>query len=660
MIITTRTERASLLPLGREIFTFNLPPFDLCESSAHLRSVFSNAIHEQCEEFHLLTNGNPRLQAYLLSEAESIEHVLIRGNPPGQTIEGLFKEYILSRNMSAVNASLMILEEIDNCFINNPTSAREMTEVYLSCSQFGGRVDGSLRKAYFKKALSNTKGQDYESYRKLYLYKALSEKICGSGEDNPELAYNIIRLSEDFCRKQGDTKNFPYEEAIGAAALLSPQCIWGTLCRLDDRDNYDGFSLMDTVPIVLNTLFESEKLSVEDATALTGLLLPDGSSQYNRLADAILSKIAAYKPSVQKPILEILIHDVLYNIPMDEKGYRSLLISRFLETNVISPDLNTKKIHALSNFLQIVSKDIPCYHQTKTEVVGNIDVKQLLADQKIVSRQDIKDCLEALKAPERSRFIRAWLEDQQPDQYVTSLALVLDIIGENYSSSSSEATIETIATFVDSISGWPEVNCWRNNPVTQEHYLRLFANNFLYLYSGYENICNAVLHIFPANYQVQALAFSNYVANHPNLYDEQLVKAICRICRALSIEDATAFLQWATEIEMTHIHPTSGDSKTYAAIAGNSQDSIDGKCCFIWRLLGHKNKNIRCKATHVLLRASVLGNLDMVRNISKLYDIEALPIWYLSTSVTLFLCYPIIPAPFESSYSVWLRYAGSP
>lgn len=96
LIITTRTERTSLLPQGREVRTFDLPSFELCESSAHLRSVFSNAIYEQCEKFHLMTNGNPRLQAYLLSKAESIEHVLIRGNPTGQTIEDLFKEYIHS------------------------------------------------------------------------------------------------------------------------------------------------------------------------------------------------------------------------------------------------------------------------------------------------------------------------------------------------------------------------------------------------------------------------------------------------------------------------------------------------------------------------------------------------------------------------------------
>ncbi len=549
----------------------------------------------------------------------------------------------LSRNTLAANASLLILEEIDNCFKNHPTSAREMTEVYLSCSQIGRRIHADLGKVYFIKALSNTKGQDYESYRKLYLYKTLSEKICGSGEDNPKLAYNIIRLSEDFCRKQGDTKNFPYEEAIGSAALLSPQSIWGTLCRLDDRDNYDGFSLMDTVPIVLNTLFEAEKLSAEDTTALTGLLLPDCSSQYNELADAILSKIISRKPSEQKSVLEILIHDVLYNIPMDEKEYRSLQISRYLKTNVISPKLNTKKINAMSNFLQSVSKDIPCYRQAKTEVVSNIDVKQFMVEHDIVSRQNMKDCLGTLMEPERNSLIRAWLESQPPDQYVSSLELVLDVIGEDYSYSSSGATLETIAAFVDSVSGWPEVDRWRNNPATQGHYLQLLAKYFLYLYRGYEGICNTVLHIFPADYQVQALAFSSYVANYPILYDEQLVKAICRMCMALSIENATVFLQWATENEMRHIHPASGDAKSYEIIAGNSENSLDTMCCFVWRLLGHKDKGIRCKATHVLLRATALGNLDMVRDISKLYDLQ-LPKWYMNDDNCFFadsakLCY---------------------
>lgn len=534
---------------------------------------------------------------------------------------------ILSRNTLAANASLFVLDEIDSCYKNYPASAREMTEVFLSCAKMGRRIHVELGKKYFKKALDNTRGQDYESYRKLHLYQTLSEIICNAGEDCPELAYNIIRLSEDFCRKQGDTKNFPYEEAVGAAALLSPQSIWGTLCRLDDRNNYDGFALMDTIPIVLKTLLGAGKISVKAVTALTGLLLPDYSYQYNELVDMILLKIAAHLPSEQKSVLEILIHDVLYNIPMDEKQYRSLHILQFLETNVIDLELNTEKLHAMSSFLQRITKNEPYNRQEVAKAVSSINTKQFLAEHDIASKQDLQDCLEALTGPDRNSLIKDWLESQQPNQYVSSLNMILDAVGENPSYSNGHV-LETIAAFVDSVSGWPEVDCWRKNPATQQHYLQLFAKDFLHLYQGCGDICDAVLLIFPADFQVQAHAFSDYVANHPNLYDQQLVKSVCRMSMALSLKDAIMLLQWATENEMRHVHPASGDAKPFGAMKESAENACDSMSSFIWRLLGHKDKGIRWKAAHVLLRFAMLGNLDITKDISKLYG-QPLSEWYM-------------------------------
>lgn len=532
---------------------------------------------------------------------------------------------ILSRNTSAINASLFVLGEIKNYYEDYPASAREMTEVFLSCAKIGRRIHRDFGTEYFKKALHSTKEQDYESYRKLYLYKALSEKISSAGEDCPELAYNIIRLSEDFCRKQGDTKNFPYEEAVGSAALLSPQSIWGTLCRLDDRNNYDGFSLMDTIPIVLSVLLDAEKLSIEDTVALSGLLLPDRSFQYNELVDSILFKVAARKPSEQKPILEVLIHDVLYNIPMDEKQYRSLQISRFLEANVIDPDLDTRKIVAMSSFLERNAASDISDHQEETKTISSVNVEQYLAEHDIALKQDMKNVLMRFEEPDRSAFIKVWLESRQPDQYILSLSLILDVIGEDHSYSRYRPALETIAAFVDSVKDWPEVNRWRNDPVTQQHYLQLFAKNFLYLYRGYEDICDMVLRIFPADYEVQAHTFSNYVAKRPSLYDEQLVKAICRMSKALSSEDVAILLQWAIENEMEHIHAASGDSKPYEAMKKGVGNPFG---TFVWRLLGHKDKGIRWKAAHILLRSAVLGNLDITKDISELYD-QPLSEWYM-------------------------------
>ena len=53
-----------------------------------------NAADKQCEEFHLLTDGNPRLQTYLLSGATSINEMLFQIKPNGKTMESLFKGFI--------------------------------------------------------------------------------------------------------------------------------------------------------------------------------------------------------------------------------------------------------------------------------------------------------------------------------------------------------------------------------------------------------------------------------------------------------------------------------------------------------------------------------------------------------------------------------------
>ncbi|TYQ13110.1 UNVERIFIED_CONTAM: NACHT domain-containing protein [Acetivibrio alkalicellulosi] len=56
LIVTTRTERRYLIPFEDELKTFDLPPFELPESSQHIRSVFWNATDSQCNEFHILTD----------------------------------------------------------------------------------------------------------------------------------------------------------------------------------------------------------------------------------------------------------------------------------------------------------------------------------------------------------------------------------------------------------------------------------------------------------------------------------------------------------------------------------------------------------------------------------------------------------------------------
>lgn len=553
-------------------------------------------------------------------------------------------------NKRAFQAGLTILEEIDATYERYPASAKEMVEVYLICAQMGKRIDKELGVKYFTKAIECTKGLDYESYRKLHLYKELANKISSEGTENALIAQKIIRLSEDFCRKMGDTKNFPYQESIGAATLLSPESIWGSLCRLDDRDNHDGFLLHDTVPIVLNTLLEADKISLEDTIALMGLLLPELSFYYNDLTDLVFTKMTQAIPGQQKPILEILIYDLLYNIPMDEKQHRCRCMVKYLDSNVISPELNTDKIRTLDSFLQQIKPKSCEYHTSNTAVNSEENIKQYLAESNITSKQELGKRINAFKGTNRESFVKEWLESLSPDRYTTSLTWLIELIANDYYQYGTSKIFNIITSFIDDVKAWPQIDEWRNNVQRQKHFLQAFSREFLHLYGGYENVCKALLDVFPANDQVQYEAFLEYVANHIELYDEQLVKAICRMSHVLSSEDTKELLQWALEIEMTKIHPASGDSESYKLVNEQNETFDTSVSCFIWRLLGHKDKGIRCKAAHVLLRSSLIGNAKMVDQISNLYHsrlpqayidennyffVESAKLWYLATCLRI-------------------------
>lgn len=233
--------------------------------------------------------------------------------------------------------------------------------------------------------------------------------------------------------------------------------------------------------------------------------------------------------------------------------------------------------------------------------------------------------------------------------YVTALTWLTEMIANDYYQFGSNKMLHIIADFVDDVKSLPQVDEWRNDVQRQKFFLQSFSREFLHLYGGYEGICTALLDVFPANVQVQYEAFLDYVSNHIDLYDEQLVKALCKISYVLSLEDTKELLQWTAEIEMVKIHPASGDSENYGLLEEN-ETFENSMAYFVWRLFGHKDKGMRCKAAHILLRSCLLANVQMVEQISKLYYsqlsqsyisennyffVESARIWYLATCLRI-------------------------
>lgn len=564
-----------------------------------------------------------------------------------------FKLELLNKliyNRHAYQAALFVLSKIDSAYEKYPASAKEMTEVYLSCARIGNIIEKEIGKGYFHKAIECTSGLDYEAYRKIYLYRLLAERLNKAGRNNPEMSFKIVRLSEDFCRKINDTKNFPFEESLSAATLLDKQGIWGAICRLDDRNNYDGFSLQETIPIVLRALIESDLISEGDMVALLCLLLPDYSYQYNELVDILLHKMRGLVPERQKPILEILNHDILYNISMDEKRDRSSCMVSYLDSVVVSPDLDTKKIRNMNGFLQQFAFQNLEYEKRSVNRNNQLNIKHNTLNSDITSSGILWNRLKGLGEDEKVVFIKEWLENLMPDKYVDALTWLLEVCSSERFYLGKEGILEEVASYIDRIALWPQVKEWRNNKKNQKHFLHAFMGEFLYLYQINDSLFQTLLRIFPVDKNTIYEVFLEYVCNNVQAFDEQLIKALCRMSVALSIDDIDEFLKWCLDIEMSRVHPFSGDDENLILNLINNDNMNECISKFLWRLLGHPDKGLRCKASHVLLRLSLLGDMKKIEQISKLYEkqlslsymdkdnyffVDSARLWFLSTCLRI-------------------------
>lgn len=88
VIALCRTERIELLVPRSEISQFELRSFSEEESYAHLNLFYSDATEEHGKEFHRLSGGNPRVQAYAIEEfPESLIDMLKNLGPTLTTVD---------------------------------------------------------------------------------------------------------------------------------------------------------------------------------------------------------------------------------------------------------------------------------------------------------------------------------------------------------------------------------------------------------------------------------------------------------------------------------------------------------------------------------------------------------------------------------------------
>ncbi|MDA3799870.1 MAG: ATP-binding protein [Kiritimatiellae bacterium] len=96
LVVTTRKCRVESIPLPQDSIMIELSSFEYKETKQNLRFYYKNLSDTDIEKFHKLTNGNPRVQSYILANANtlSFKNIIQSLGPNGKTLKDIFKDRI--------------------------------------------------------------------------------------------------------------------------------------------------------------------------------------------------------------------------------------------------------------------------------------------------------------------------------------------------------------------------------------------------------------------------------------------------------------------------------------------------------------------------------------------------------------------------------------
>lgn len=517
--------------------------------------------------------------------------------------------------------SLEIIKSLSDELVQHPTSAPEAYEFYVQCAQIGQRIQISVGQHYFDQALQAAKGLDYESYKKLELLNIISFMASEENDLNEvRLSHEFIRLSEDFYRKMWDSKHFPYKEVFNTATQLCPMNIFSIMCRLDDRDDFDHFSLPESAFHVLKELLRIGVYPADIITSLATILLPDQPSDYVEVARYILSKLSESDATIQQNILDLLIQNTLFYVPLNYKNILATEIAATINKLRLTNIKNSSLIVTLNDFLESISKpekDIQMYLKASNE-------EEMLSPKEVLKVDSFYFCdakqltehLKKLDSNNQTAFVGEWLANSLSESFVINANILLESSFEIshliYNSNIQNIFIE----YLNKWSVWPDVAAWRNNVDIQR---KIFISN-MYEIIHYPNYYDNLIRIFNCQPDDLKSFFIEYLILEDNLSSESIIEILKRISAILPPNMAMNIMRWCITTEISNIHPKSGDQPFCESFSLNDEALLPISK-LLWRMLGHPDKKLRLNAAHIIESLYSSGYSSIINNLISLYKL---------------------------------------
>ncbi len=489
-----------------------------------------------------------------------------------------------------IDVAAWYLNELDRKMNRYPQSAYNLKEFYLGCSKKAVLFDKRLADEYFLKAINAVTGVDEEAYRRINLYKCLSENYI-QDENASELVYNFVRIIEDSYKRLEDRKHLPKENIFELLTAIHPSAAIAAACRLEDRDeNYATLGFEISIPYIIKELLHGDKISIEIATALSNIDINDGMA-YENIVDMVLKQFSVGKKRITERIIQVIAYDIEKISGGFENRYIIEKIHACSRDNYDDSIECIKKLNEAYCFVTENSRklDFSAYENKKLswDEVDKSTIEQ--------NKESLIATMNSIHYKECGKLIEYVLKNTTFENQLGIIELLINLM---YTSSTYWKYEECFEILIDYLNEWSQYNLsireWRQDEKKLDEVLELYSQETESFKK--ENLVQ-ISKIFLIN---KDTILSKMVKKAPTyLYCEpwEIFSYMESMSSVDNGETCSRLLEWCCAEEIINVHTVSGD-RVCTADKKNMFSIQESLAFYLIKMLGHVEKEKRWYAVH--------------------------------------------------------------
>ncbi|HRE76380.1 MAG TPA: ATP-binding protein [Flavobacterium sp.] len=510
-----------------------------------------------------------------------------------------------------IKTSFRLLNELDRIINDSQLSSKEIIENYIKCLLMSHKINDSLSKDFFDKAIKATSDIDYEAFMQILSIYYLSE--IGITKPNPKLAYEYARFIEYCDIKLGayDKKHFPYTEGLLGIGNIDTPSMFATICRWHHRNIIE-------IGRRINSLIKKalEKGYIDHIVAGSLLNLKTNYS-YEELEQIYKLLLLKFDELGNSELKSSFIELEFRNLRLDKdkhftrKIYDEIKSGKFVDRNIVSEIKNY--IDFLDTLEDKKSKTEENNNFKKEDFTHNIDLTKI----DYTSTKEIEKAIDSIITNNTDSYNHRWsidnflsdiLDKCSLNEYTPFLNALVDVSDNLLSFHSFEKILKKA---INEWDFYPEVKKWKQEKFRYILLTKLqhfdYGNTLsiwsLRQFTGLFNINDSQLADIIVDILPQKIDL---------LSDESIYSSFELIKSRLSPSENEKLLVWILEKWNSKIKPELADGFWGEELKPptNANENV----AYLLRFgLGHPDKKLRWRAIHSIRRLVNLNNVEILK-----------------------------------------------